>query len=301
MSFLYELQSITTFDGETYDLTDGLNRFVLTTPGNFGMPPIQYQTKKSYKQDGVTETGYTLNPRPFSLQFRHKGCSRDQLWEIRSALIDILRPNRGGQMTYNIVRSDGRKFSIDARSYSPSFEEKPNDQWDEWSFTELLQFEAFNPIWYETDLIDEVVVNQVAGELVFPITFDDNNIYFEDASSYGTLAITYTGTWYSYPVFTIHAPFSRIQIVHEELSKSITLLYSATSGYVTIDLEQLLITNNLNANLFNYLDPMSDLQAFKITPDPELTGGINTLAFFLPDYTIDTQIEVSYKNRYIGI
>ena len=301
MTYSYEVQSITTFDGEIYQLTNGANRFIITTPGNLGMPPIQFQTKKGYKQDGVSETGYTLNPRSFALTFRHTSCSRDQLWVIRQELINILRPNRGGQLTYNIVRSDGRKFSIDARSYSPVFEEKSADQWDEWSYTEILQFEAFNPIWYETDEITETVVNQVAGQLTFPITFDDNNIFFEDASSYGTLAITYTGTWYSYPTIRVTAPFTRIQIIHQELNKVITLLYGSTTGYVDINLETLQITNQLNANLFNYLAPISDLQAFKITPDPEIAGGINTLDFYINDYDSDTEITVMYKNRFIGI
>lgn len=51
----YELINLETADGENYSMRDGGARFVLSTPGNMGLPPIRFITQKGYKQDGETD------------------------------------------------------------------------------------------------------------------------------------------------------------------------------------------------------------------------------------------------------
>ena len=298
---IYELHKITTFDGVEYVLNDHGARFVLSTPGEWGLPPITWQTSRSYKQDGLTEIGYQIDQRSFSVLFRHNGCSRTQFWQIRQNLLDICRPNRGGPVTYTIVLQDGDSYSIQARTLSPTFAEKGSDLWDEWGISELFRFDAFDPFWVKGRAISTTVTADPEDELTYPIAYDNDNIYYEDGSQFGSLAISYPGTIYSYPTITITAPFRRVRLFHQQLNKSITLLYNAATGSVIFDLANRTIETNTGTNLFNYLDSDSDLQAFRLEPDPEVANGLNTLLFFTPGFTAFTTISVNYAVRMVGI
>ena len=117
-----ELHSVTTFDGIVYNFNDASMRFVVSTPGNMGMPGFEFQTQRTYKADGLVETGYRAEPRAFNLDIYFKNdCDRTAYWSIRAGLLDVLRPNRGGPATYTIQREDGSMRSIMVRSLSPAF------------------------------------------------------------------------------------------------------------------------------------------------------------------------------------
>lgn len=304
MQLSYELHKIITFDGIEYPLSDGNDRFVLSTPGGWGMPPIEYQIRRSYKQDGVTKTGYRLNSRVFSVSFRHKGCNRDQYWSIRESLLNIMRPNRGGSMTYVIKLSTGelRAITVDSSS-SPNFPEIANTTWDEYGLSELFNFEAFDPVFYDPNQDIYTLVNDPADELAFDIAFDDDGIYF-GGDSYGIANITYNGSWYTYPVIRVTAPFDNLIIANITTGAQLTLMYGLSSGYVELDLSAnpKTITDNLGNDLYGYLTPESNLTEFKIEPSPIASGGINQLNFFVAGYNVlATAITVRYYTRYIGI
>ena len=296
----YELISITTYDNIVYPLADGASRFVLNTPGNLGLPPIDYLTQRTYKGDGVVETGYRLGQRDFTVNFRNQGCSRNDYWNIRQSLINILRPNRGGQATFTIRLSTGEKRALTVRSLSPTFPEVENTRWDEYSYTEILQFLAFDPVWYDPSEDSYEVVNDPADQLVFPITFDDANIIF-GGDSYGIASITYDGSWYAYPVIVITAPFDQVTLSHIELGVSLSLIYGIASGYIEINLANQTITDQDGNSLWGYLTENSDLQGFKLEPDPVVSGGVNQINIFLPGSDGSTTVNVFWNTRYIGI
>jgi hypothetical protein len=300
MSFEYELMSITTYDNITYQLTDGVSRFVVATPPDWGLPPIEYLLQRSYKQDGATETGYRLNTRPFTVGFRNNGCSRDQYWSIRESLINITRPNRLGQMIFTIRLSTGELRSIVVRSTSPVFPEVEVTKWDEFSITEILQFEAFDPIWFEPTEVTYAVSNIPADELTFPALFDDDDIIF-GGDSYGIASISYLGNWYAYPVIRIGAPFTQVVMSHIDTGAVVGLTTGVSSGYIDFDFQNLTITDNNGNDLWGYLTPDSDVQQFRLEPDPIVANGLNQINFFLPGFTGSTTISVFYNLRYIGI
>lgn len=299
---IYEVLELTTADGQKYSLTDGYQRFVLSTPGEWGLPPIDFQTRRAYKQDGVTEVSYRLNSRSFGLSTRHvPGCSREDYWAMRAALLDTCRPNRGGQITLTLKRGDNSKRAIKGRFLSPTFPEVENTTWDEWGFTELLQFEAFDPIWFDPSIISEIIEKQVSVlQLTFPITFP---ILFNSAGYWRQYTINYLGTWYSYPTFVIDGPFTRLRIRHEELGKEIIYYGSLPAGKsLTLNLNDNTIVDSDGINRIGYLTPTSDLQALRIEPDPVVAGGVNTLSFYLENNDpLTTLVEMSYYTRYIGI
>lgn len=296
----YELHKIITYDDQEYILSDGSSRFVVSTPGDWGMAPIEYLTQRSYKADKLTEVGYRLNSRPFAVNFRNQGCSRDDYWRLRSALINILRPNRNGQLTYVVRLSTGELRAIVGRSTSPTFPDIGVEQWDEFGFSEILQFEAFDPVWFDPAQDTYVVDNDPADELAFDIAFDDEGIYF-GGDSYGIASISYLGTWYSYPLIRITAPFNQVTLSQIQTGASLSLMTGVSSGYIDFDFENQTITDNLGNNLWGYLTGDSDIQQFRLEPDPIVANGLNEINIFLPGSTGATTVTIEYNTRYIGI
>lgn len=304
MTMGYELQSITSFDGEIFELTDGAIRFVPSTPGEMGLPPVNYLTHASYKQDGVSEYGYRLQPRAFNAGIRLVNkCSRDEYWAIRAALLEIVRPNRGGQLTYTIRLSNGELRSIRARALTPTFPEISSDISDEWGLSDVISLECFDPVFFDSEQDTQEITYNAAEELTFPITFDDENIYFEGDGSFGNTIIAYTGTWYSYPTFVITGPFDSLQISHLDLDVHIGFLLPFAAGEtLTINLQDKTITDQNGVDRWGYLTPLSDIQAFKIEPDPIVPNGLNTLNYFLPGAVLgQTTVTIQYYRKFIGI
>jgi len=310
MKLEYELTKLTAYDGLEYPLTDGSMRFVVSTPGEMGLPPITWLTRQGYKQDGVSEVGYRLAPRAFNASIRLVNkCSRDEYWAIRSELLEIARPNRGGQLTFTIRLSNGELRSITARLNTPTFPEVSSDTSDEWGLSDVLQFECFNPVWFDAILTSDEITYNLARQLHFPMAFRGNTtanqFFFEGDGSLGTTPINYTGTWYSYPTFVITGPFDRLRIYHQNLNVEIGFSLPFASGEtLTIDLENRTITDQNGVDRWGYLTPNSDIQGFKIEPDPIVPNGINTISYFIPGALIgvgQTTVTVTYRRRFIGI
>jgi hypothetical protein len=298
-----ELYRIEAADGLIYALNDGETRYVVTTIDNAGLPPVEYLTRRPYRSDRLIETGFRLNPRSFSIAYQFMNeCSRDEYWQARAALLNITRPNRGGALTVTITLEDGTRRAIRARALTPVFPAVPVEEVNEWNFSEIVQFDAFDPTFFNPNFTSTLVLNEPAEELVFPIHFDDDNIYFGAGSIFGSMNIPYLGTWYSYPVITVTPPYQSVRIFHEQLNVAIEVLRNSSTESLIIDLENGTIRDQDGNSVFNYVAPDSDLQGFRLEPDPIVANGDNTLIFTIPGAVNPaTTVLVSYKERFIGI
>lgn len=300
----FELHSLETYDGVTYLLQDGAGTMLLNpTPDDMGLPPTNYITQRTYKQDGVTEQAFYLEERTFTIDWTKTGCSREEYFAARAALLDIARPNRGGSpgyTTYHFVRTDGTRRSIRGRLISPRYAGGDQDAWDEWSITETLTIRCFDPVWFDPAENSATITSAAATDLVFPITFP---IVFGDASLYQQTVISYTGTWYSFPTVQITGPCSGFQIEHQELGLFLIYTPDVAAGEVlTFQLgNPATLVNQDGDDLFGGLAPLSEVQAFRIQPTPLVTGGVNTIRFYAPDATGATDFALQYFTRYIGI
>lgn len=299
-----ELHSITTYDGLEYVFGDGANRWLLVpTPGNWGLPPIKFNTERGYKQDGVRETSYLLNPRTITLRHEAKSCSRDEYWQSRLTLLEVARPNRNGQyVTYTFIQQNGTKRSIRGRPVSPTYPSPDTDSWNEHILTDDVEIECFDPVWFDPDaetVSDGTGVSFAA--LVFPFYFPDEAFFGGSTVVYTGLVSAYPGTWYSFPVITVHGQFNSLQLTHVELGVSIRYLNPVTaSEELVIDLAQKTVTIG-GVNKAGYLSPTSDITAFKIEPTPIVVGGTNTIQAIADNTDANTALTVEYYTRYIGI
>ena len=87
---LGELHSLETADGEVLTLSHNVH---FITTGGYGMPPISFQTRRGYKQDGVTEVDYTLQSRTIKVSFYQKGVDlRLTYWDNRADAAGLPAP-----------------------------------------------------------------------------------------------------------------------------------------------------------------------------------------------------------------
>lgn len=286
-----EYDILTTQDGTSYILHGPDGRSVLSFSGT-GMPEIEYVTQRGPYQHGESVKDFFLRPRVVEYHIRQVGCSRTRLWEMRAALLDILRPNRGLASTLTKYLPNGTKRALTVTiQQGPAFQGRRGDTWDEWSIDETLRFIAHNPVYYDPE--QHSVSFNALGGLIFPITFP---ITF--AASGGTSVIAYGGSWLEYPIIRITGPLSGISIYNADTDERIGFTYSIPAGRtVTIDLTYGVKTVTLDdgTNLIGYLTSSSDFGSFHLQP------GNNTLSITGVGFSVGSAIELDYYERFIGI
>ena len=119
-----------------------------------------------------------------------------------------------------------------------------------------------------------------------------------------TTSITYTGTWKSYPTLTLTGPYTNAVISNLTTGVSIFLSVAIAAGESRIlDLtpgSQSLVDGN-GDDAFGDLGPTSNLVDFNLRPDPEVSGGIQTIQAILYGASGAAGFTISYYDRFIGI
>lgn len=310
-----ELHRIVTADGLTFWLNpQSRARWLLSqTPTGWGLPPINYLRERVYKSDGEIEVGVFLETRRFSIEVGGAQCSRDEMWASRMELLNILRPNRNGQLTYVFRQENGTEYAITARAVSDPFTASSPTEWYEWGYRGGIDFEAVNPLWFAPD--ETVVAGQAGGatELVFPITFDDDGIVFGDADLIASAVVAYEGTWREYPIIEVDGPASVIRLTHLQkgvrivwmgtLASGDTLTFNLRNGYGTNgEFVGWYVQNSAGTNVANYLDTSTNLLDFALYPGSELgNDGTNTIQLSALGTDSNTTLRVVYNTQYIGI
>lgn len=293
--------SFTTADGKTLVMPDGV--FSFESYGMFGAPPTNFQTRQGYKQQGVTEIDYSLAPREITIDFwRAPACDRPTYWNNRKEVLDFFRPNRQGPLTFTVTRPDGTQRSLTVRA-NPGPQYPSNLKNDNsWNIRESLSFTAFDPIWYDPNATTLVISSTTDTDLVFPITF---SIKFGVSGLLFPAAITYAGTWKTYPTITLTGPYTYVAIQNSVLTAAITLIVPIASGESrVIDLTPgaQSIVDGSGVSKFDELSSMSDLINFAIVPDPEASGGVQTLTVnMFQGVGGVSAASIRYNNRYFGI
>ena len=295
-------------DGREYPLhtPHQIGRWVVSFSG-FGTPPIDYITQRGPFQHGVTVKDFFLQPRVIQLLIRQAFCDRVAWWAGRAALLNEIRPNRQATATgavpgtLRIVETDGttRDLSVFITE-GPRFEPRVSGEWDEWAFMEALRFIAHDPVAFDPTQVTASFTIALAASLVFPITFP---ITFGTGVVDDTLAITYPGTWLTFPVITIVGPIDLPRIDNNTTGEKIEFTIDIAAGRtITIDLTEgnKTVVDDLGTNLIGAITSDSDLGTFHIAPDPEAPGGVNTLRLRGDNPTGATSVSLAYFERYFG-
>lgn len=285
----------------------------LISEAGMGMPPIDYIDQKGPLQHGNTIFDYRLQPRVIQIVFRENGCSRQEYWDIRANILNLLRPNRQSSCEFGLgtlrkIYPDQTRRDIRVTlEQGPEFVARQLGKWDEFSVMETLRFIAPDPTFYDPFPVTVNADFSSGGvDLRFPITFLSGAVVFGGVSGLFGLNTTYVGTWLSYPTFVLTGPLNNVIIQNTTTGETIDISsYEIQGGEtVTITLEygNKAINSSLNGSLLRYLSSTSDFATFHIEPAPKAVGGINSISITCTgiDPTI-SGVQMSYLTRYIGI
>lgn len=301
-------------DGSVYDLHNPIPNSVLSMSG-WGLIDAEYGLTRGPFQHGYTVLTSRLNQRVITVEIRHRGCNRTDYWSKRTGLVDILRQNRTnlnnpspGHLRW--YRADGLIRQADVYiAKGPDFKTLGNGAWDEFSFNDILEFKAYNPVIYDPTQIQTSLLDFTCSsstQLTFPFTFGGTSLSFGDSvcEKLKVLSVNYLGKWSEYPIIKIQGPATNTRIVHNETGNVIELDYAiASDELVTIDLSysKKTISNNHGTNLLGYLSNDSNLGSFSIEPDPIVPNGTNTYSITIQSGSVSTSVEFDYYSRYPGI
>lgn len=307
-----ELDYFIAADGLTYKFDNGNDKLLMSFTGD-GMPPIEFIQEHGPYQHGQTILDYRLAPRIIQFVHRRQGQNRGDYWDIRSELLNVFRPNRqtGGVFCLGKLRKvlrDGTARDIDvAFSKGFAFNARAPDTWDEYSVTDVIQFIAPDPTWYDpTPQTATWTISILAGKIYYsasaPTELKYPYFYGLDVVN-GTISVTYLGTWLAYPTIEFTGPLNQPLVTNTSTGEMVGLTYNIAAGeVVTMDLPfgAKSVTNNLGANLIGLAT--YDLATFHIAPAPEVAGGVNVLTVTGGGGIAGiTQIRMSWYVRYIGI
>lgn len=286
-------------DGVQYPLFGGKRALMGWTA--FGLPPLHYIKDRGPFQHGSTVRDYRLDDRVIDLKPFEAGCERQDYWDHQGALLDAIRPNRGGPGRLLVILPDFTEREIFVRIL-----EGPNGDYDAADsllpidMRESLRFEAADPVWRDPNQQPlTAIVNPASACLPFclPNCIVGSNIN----ADYGAY---YYGTWLTYPIIYIHGPIKKPLIANLTTGETIQLDYDVADGEtVTIFLSQNIdtVTSSTGANLIGTVINPSDLATFHLEVDPIALGGYNLLHIEGTGADANTSIVITYYTNYLGV
>jgi hypothetical protein len=185
---------------------------------------------------------------------------------------------------------------------TPEFVIPSNNEWDEFGFTEVIQFMAFDPIFFDPDKkILELQLPDSGGELQFAVEFP---IEFSEAAFVAANNLPYGGTYKSYPTIYLTGPMRRPIIsnvttqefieLDTEIVANRTIIISLTPGAKTV-------IDDAGNNLIGTVTPESDLATFHLEPSPLAVGGVNEIGFTANLTDSNSVAAIHWFDKYIGI
>jgi hypothetical protein len=299
--------------GDIHRITaaDGLD-LVLDGPvrirafSDYGAPPTQFVTTRGYGQDGAREIDHFLMPRMVTLSVYIAGvANRQKYWDQRARLLDLLRPNRRGQLTITVILPNGETRSLTGRADpGPTYSAGATDG-AHWNLDETIAFIAFDPLWAG----DTVTVQMSEGlvtddQLIFPIEFA---IWFggDEENVMSTGDLDYIGTWKSYPTLTVTGPYSVLLLVNRMTGAEIVFDQPLVGGDQRIVIltpgQQAVLDGTGTLNRFGEIRPDSNLTDFYIDAEPLAVDALPEIQAFFTDGSPESAVLVEYQPKFFGI
>lgn len=299
-------------DGVDFNLHEPPLNAVLLYEGD-GLPDVIYSTTRGPFQHGNSVVEVRAEARTLDVEIRRNGCSRNEYWEIRRLLNNILRPNRTdmNNPTPGVLRrilSTGEIRDLDCFvTRGPLYKGRNPDGWDEFSVQETLRFTGNNPIFYDPQVRVASAVDFTpvpATDLVFPMTFPF--VFGSNVPSVSkSITILYNGTWEEYPKIIITGPATNISLTHQTLGTVISFAgFTIPAGtVVTLDLTyaKKTIFDQFGVSWIGKISESSDLVSFRLDTHPLVTNGSNVIIVSIESGDTNTRIDIQYKNRYAGL
>jgi hypothetical protein len=254
------------------------------------MPPLSFSEEEVPLQAGSRLRNIKVHARDVDVPIFIKANSP---MELRQKVRDCLRrfnPLKGdGRL--KVLSPDGSQRELFCR-YSSGLEgnEGSDSKGDIWQ-TLVLVFRAFDPYWYDTvTQVQTFKINESPG-LFFPIL----PLRLSSSTVFADISIDNSGDVETYSEWIITGPGENIVLRNMSTGEGMSLAVSLDAGEtLTIDTRpyQKTVTKSGGINLFYTLSDDSTLWA--------LQEGSNSIQIEMANATIESSIQLTYRNRYWG-
>lgn len=286
----------------TYDLSDSIAYAHLGNDG-FGISPVERLTEQGPLQDGDTDVGFRLAPRPITLVLNAIGTDINTYYQKRQQLRTIFKP-RTTPVLLKFTDTLGNTYAIYAH-YINGLSFNSNDKGAFGPFTQKvgIVLMANNPLWFNPNqqIYTYTVGSALGTGFAFPISFP---ISFGSSTVNQIQTITYNGDYATSPIIEIHGPITDAVITN--LTTGVVLDFTGTTiadgTYYTIDTRynSISVTQNNGTNRIDKLVGQSDLSGFRLEASPDAVGGINSIQVTGSAANINTIIYLRYFEQFTG-
>lgn len=295
---------------EAYYIDDVFgNRFQMAgdwiplSPGNFGAPPIAYQTVQNFNQDGEKVLGYVLTPRIIALQlYRAQTFDLTEYNEKRAEILRFLRPDRA-PFIFVVTRDNADSFSLTIRPDTGLlFGPVPVEDGNLTNIDEAITLIAHDPIWFATDEVSESPTVTVDNHMEIPTPIPTE--IGLGGGLFSTGSINYGGTWQTYPTITLTGAYTIAILTNTFTGVSVTLdapVGDLLQRILTLDPNNLSVVDGNGVNKVSEVSADSNLIDFAIFPDSILNGSTQSIEIRLESAGVNAAVTIAYNERFYGI
>lgn len=277
-------------NGTEYPLSMQQNFVILKGMNGRFMPPLSVNEEEVPFQSGSRLRQIKVKSRDIDIPLLIKASSEIELRQKVRECLRMFNPLKGdGKL--KVITPDGSQRDISCRYISGlEGKEDRNSKGDVWQ-TVVLVFRAFDPFWYDTGTnVQTFKINESPG-LFFPIL----PLRLVSSTVFADITVNNTGDVETWPEWIITGPGENIVLRNFSTGEVTHLETALESGEtMTINTRPFVktVTKSDGANLFGTMTDESSLWS--------LQEGENSIQIEMANATVDSNIQLTYKNRYWG-
>lgn len=280
-----------------YDLSD-YETYIHHSNNGWGLPGIDLYSQSGPLQDGATYNDFRLQPRDLSLVIGLNGVDSSDYFAKRKQLFNIFKPKRDNTLKLRLTLDDGSVRQLDTTYVEGLGADGSEKQAYYHRFA--IGLRAYDPTWYDPVLANIpfgiVSSSGFSVPMAVPLAVGVSTIN-------QTVSVDYTGTWDSYPIFTVVGPVTDLSITNVTTGDNITISGAIAGGDTyTIDTRygyKTIVDQNGVNKIAQY---SGDLATFRlVAPEDDSDSRVNDITVTGTGATSVTRIYLQYHTRYIGI
>ncbi len=285
----------------SYNLTDGTYSWRVMDD-NLASPPVRRLEERGPLQHGVTDVGFRLDPRVFTLTLVLVGDTMSALNTLRKNLINIFKPLSSTPIKLNYALDNGDVRQIDCY-LAGSLNMGGQGLNGYYSQTVAVQLKAPDPTFYDpTGVSINYGITTSGGTGSIPMAIPQ---IVGSPTVNQTTAISYTGTWPVNPTIIIKGPLTNPVITNlttnEKLDLTGAVLISSDTYTIDTRYGYKTIKDQAGVNKISLLSSDSNLATFHLDVDPVAPSGINNIKVVGSAAGASTQVYLQFNTRYIGL
>lgn len=273
---------------------------VLVDWDNLGMAPLHRLSERGPQQHGDSDLGYLLDPRFPTLAIGAAAQTPAGLWDLRSQLIGIFKPDNSIILKAELDNGDVRYLDC---KYYDGMSMPSQDRTMQRHQKVGVILKAGDPTFYDPNgAAITFELGGGSGVFAVPLTVP---VAVGASTIDQTTIIAYAGNAPTLPTIRITGPITNPTVENESLGfiLDFTGITIASGDYYDIDLRYAskTVVNSTGVDKLADLTNDSDHAVWHIAADPAAPGGLNSIRVTGSSADANSQVEISYFDRYLGI